>query len=131
MKRLPFNICFLQQQHENPISRLKTTSQTNKIGHFSAYCRYAHNRMNCSVLYWRWEDRASDSLCIFLSMPKRKVISLLLLPSPQKDRKRPQRPPRVHVSISLNPLCDTIPNFLPSSVRSKAGISFNPGLQKI
>lgn len=121
MKRLPFNICFLQQQHENPISRLKTTSQTNKIGHFSAYCQYARNRMNCSVLYWRWEDRASDSLCIFLSVPKRKVISLLLLPSPQKERKRPQRPPRVHVSISLNPLCDRHYTQLSAFLSEKQG----------
>lgn len=134
MKRLPFNICFLQQQHENPISRLKTTSQTNKIGHFSAYCQYARNRMNCSLLFFTGDGRTGPQIHFvsFYQCQKGKWY-LCFYCLPHKKRERDHKDHHVFMSVSVWTHCvtDTIPNFLPSSVRSKAGIIFNPGLQKI
>jgi len=49
--------------------------------------------MNFAFLYWRWENKASDPLSIFLLMKKSKVIYLFLPPPSKKERGKPKISP--------------------------------------
>lgn len=74
----------------------------------------SYNSMHYSLLSWRREDKASDSLYIFLSMPKREATYLVFTSPPQK-RERHQTP-----SCMCLFQYQSIYKVLPSSVRRQA-----------